>query len=553
MLQLCSCRNTLFVQPHPSETRSQQRVRRFLRPCEFSCSSPASRYIKELAERINSIESKLESEGSNLTHDEMERLFDSVRSNSQTANADDATRKRPFSSISTGDFVPTAPRQTAWGSDRAIQPSNGNPEGFNTATYGNGSLAPEPTPIKPDDAPSKPPSAPVDEPMPDTEEVPDIDEGLLHEYLSHVQPVYPILPHSKVRLQSLLAQAPAPIRQAFSTALLAAVQPSSGDVKLANALLNAWESSDSPRSQAANIVHAQTLLLLIIDADWRASSSLPFLISRAVALANTMKLWRYTPMVQASETDSDDLLCVRIWWSLILMDRWHAAGTGKPSQIPDSSSVAPPGLDNVLGEVCFHLIRLSKLLARTSFVLSTMDAGASTAHPVMAGILDDYIENYREDLPGHIEPASYPLVHLAYWHCRLLVSHLKPSAPPSETLWSTNELVSLLSANSQLRSPLINHFVSLVALSFTKLSKLESSREEAGKLIKEILDKPAGLWDSVREKLADLLRPASTAEATASQGLQHLADLATAHEGIAPGGEEISFGPSLASGYLEVQ
>jgi hypothetical protein len=182
-----------------------------------------------------------------------------------------------------------------------------------------------------------------------------------------------------------------------------------------------------------------------------------------------------------------------------------------------------------------------------------MDAGASTAHPVMAGILDDYIENYREDLPGHIEPASYPLVHLAYWHCRLLVSHLKPSAPPSETLWSTNELVSLLSANSQLRSPLINHFVSLVALSFTKLSKLESSREEAGKLIKEILDKPAGLWDSVREKLADLLRPASTAEATASQGLQHLADLATAHEGIAPGGEEISFGPSLASGYLEVQ
>jgi hypothetical protein len=171
----------------------------------------------------------------------------------------------------------------------------------------------------------------------------------------------------------------------------------------------------------------------------------------------------------------------------------------------------------------------------------------------MAAILADYIENYREDLPGHIEPASYPLVHLAYWHCRLLVSHLTPGAAPAETLWPTNELVTLLSANSQLRSPLINHFVSLVALSLNKLSKLESSREEAGKVIKEILDKPAGLWDSVREKLAEQLRPVSSVEATASQGLQHLADLATAHEVIAPGGDDISFGPSLASGYLEVQ
>ena len=62
-------------------------------------------------------------------------------------------------------------------------------------------------------------------------------------------------------------------------------------------------------------------------------------------------------MELASEADSDDQLCVRIWWSLVLMDRWHAAGTGKPAQIPDSSVVAPPGLDNILGEVCFHLIR----------------------------------------------------------------------------------------------------------------------------------------------------------------------------------------------------
>lgn len=168
--------------------------------------------------------------------------------------------------------------------------------------------------------------------------------------------MYPILPSNKGRLQELLAQCPSSVRTAFANAL-PAVTISSGDVKVASSLLNEWESSEAPHSLAANIVHAQTLLLLIIEADWRSSSTLPFLLARAVALANSMKLWRYTPMESASEPDSDDQLCVRIWWSLILMDRWHAAGTGKPAQIPDSSVVAPPGLENILGEVCFYLVR----------------------------------------------------------------------------------------------------------------------------------------------------------------------------------------------------
>lgn len=158
-------------------------------------------------------------------------------------------------------------------------------------------------------------------------------------------------------MQSLLAQSPSPIRTAFVSALLAVSHSPAGNAKLASSLLNDWESGDSAALQSGNIVHAQTLLLLIIDADSRASSSLPFLVARAVALANSMKLWKYTAVDSVSETDSDDQLCVRIWWSLVLMDRWHAAGTGKPSQIPDNSVVAPPGLVNILGEVCFHLTR----------------------------------------------------------------------------------------------------------------------------------------------------------------------------------------------------
>src|SRR5699024_248717 len=162
-------------------------------------------------------------------------------------------------------------------------------------------------------------------------------------------------------------------------------------------------------------------------------------------------------------------------------------------------------------------------------------------------ILNDYIENYREDLPPHVDAASYPLVHLAYWHCRLLVTLLTPGATAADTMWPTKEIVNLLSLNAQLRSPLTNHFVSLVALSLSRLVKSYSSHADATQLIKEITEKPAGgHWDGVRAKLAEYLRPASSLEATASQGLQHLADLATAHEGIVPGEGEVAFGPSLA-------
>ncbi|KAM5346479.1 hypothetical protein ACJ41O_009484 [Fusarium nematophilum] len=506
---------------------------------------PSKGYIKELADRIHSIENKLESEGGALSQEDLDRLF--VPDRPRQSQAEDANRKRPFSSISTNEFT-TPSRQTPWGSEHRIQPSPGA-EGY--TPYTNSSLAPQPSAIKPDATPSKPPVAAMDITMPDASEVPDIDEGILHSYLSSVQPVYPILPSTKSRLQELLAQCPSSVQTAFVNALPSVVS-AGGDTKLASSLLNEWESSETPHTQATNIVHAQALLLLIIDADWRSSPAHPFLLARAVALANSMKLWRYTPMESASEPDSDDQLCVRIWWSLILMDRWHSSGSGKPAQIPDSSVVAPPGLENILGEVCFYLTRLSKLLNRVSHVVSTLQPGSSTAEEPMAAILTDYIENYREDLPAHIEPASHPMVHLAYWHCKLLVALLIPGAPPAETMWPTKELINLLFTNSHLRSPLVNHFASLVAMSLTGLSKRESSREEATQLIKEIVEKPAGVWDGVREKLAEQTRPAAGVEATASQGLQHLADLATAHEGIAPGSDDIAFGPSLASGYLDV-
>ncbi|KAF9769333.1 hypothetical protein IL306_013264 [Fusarium sp. DS 682] len=495
---------------------------------------PSKGYIKELADRIHSIENKLESDGG-LSQDDIDRLFSTDRP--RQSQGEDSARKRPFSSISTNEFV-TPSRQMPWGSDNRMQASPGTSEAYSSYNNNN-SLAPQPAPMRPDSTPSKPPVAAMDVTMPDAHETVDIDESMLQS--------------TKGRMQALLAQCPTSVQNAFANALPAVVG-SGGDTKLASLLLMERESDETHATQATYIVHAQTLLLLIIDADWRSSPTLPFLLSRAVGLANSMNLWRYTPveLVLESDSDSDDQLSVRIWWSLILMDRWHATGKGKPPLIPDNSTVAPPGLEKILGDVCYYLVRLSKLLNRLWHAILSLQPGMSTAEEPIAHILGDYVENYREDLPAHILPTSHPVVHLAYWHCKLMVVLLTPGATPTETSWPTKEVINLLFANEHLRSPLVNHFVSLVAMSLAKLVKIDKSREEATQLIKDIVEKPNEMWNGVRDKLAEFLRPTSSMEVAASQGLQHLADLATAHEGIAPGGDDISFGPSLASGYLDM-
>jgi hypothetical protein len=166
---------------------------------------------------------------------------------------------------------------------------------------------------------------------------------------------------------------------------------------------------------------------------------------------------------------------------------------------------------------------------------------ASFSDRIVGSFFDAWIEDFREDLPPHVDPVSYPLLHLVYWHCRLLAYLLNPSARSSDIIWPVKELAGLLISNPQLSSPLNQHFIVLTMLCLLELAKVENTREEANRLLREYLDShPApSVWDNlIRERIADHWRPTTASapaaptktEAAASQGLQHLADLATAHE-----------------------
>ena len=139
-----------------------------------------------------------------------------------------------------------------------------------------------------------------------------------------------------------------------------------------------------------------------------------------------------------------------------------------------------------------------------------------------------------------------PVLHLAYWHIRLLSELLSPDRTqrPLNILQATKNMIGILAGNHDLLNPITHHFGTLAALGLAELQRFADTREEAAKLAKDILDysiAPSPWNAAVREKLAEqqqmlLARPGTAASAaggagTTSQNLQHLADLATAVDG----------------------
>jgi hypothetical protein len=114
------------------------------------------------------------------------------------------------------------------------------------------------------------------------------------------------------------------------------------------------------------LVYLQILLLLAIEAANRTPGttrghvglSQSVWLGSAVGLAYELKLHEYKPPL-TDDPDSDEKLGRRIWWSLVIMDRWHAASMSTPLLIPDSAVVLMPEDQSLLGESLYHLTRKS--------------------------------------------------------------------------------------------------------------------------------------------------------------------------------------------------
>ncbi|KAI0830018.1 hypothetical protein F5Y06DRAFT_208455 [Hypoxylon sp. FL0890] len=513
---------------------------------------PSKGYIKELADRINHIEGKLASEGNNVDN------LPDIDYFSPSGQPDENSRKRPYSSISGAEFAtPTSSRQGTWSSEpRQLQPYQ-TPAGNFRTPYNSNGLAPQPQ-SKPDSGVASHPAAAIDAVPCDPNQngaTRELDDGAFSGYLNVVHPCFPLLAGNRTRAEGQLTQCPPLLRDAFAEALYLTMQSfvsvpglyTNVDIGSITRMVTDWEADPTPRSPVMNLVHLQTLILTAIATDNYSIPSLKgehggpskaSLLGRAVGLAYSMRLHISSAEMSVDaqlQPDSNENIAIRAWWTLIMLDRWNAISTASPLFIPNDSVVILPSLNSILGEHVYHLARLSNILghfAPVALAPPKVLSPESGAAPILSSFFNLSIELFREILPESITPTTHPILHMVYWHCRLLAYLFQTNAKSTDILWPCKETVTLLLTNTQLLSPLNHHFFCLTTLSLIELSKAEKTREEAKTLLRNLLDAnlAPSTWDAViRDRIAEHLRP-STAQAAANQSLQHLADLATATE-----------------------
>ncbi|KAI1427888.1 hypothetical protein F5Y12DRAFT_125074 [Xylaria sp. FL1777] len=521
---------------------------------------PSKGYIKELADRIHHIEGKLANEGNLDTLTEL--LGGGRRESSEifspSAEHDENGRKRPYSSISGADFgTPNPSRQGTWNSEpRPIQPYQTPTNGLKGTPYSANGLAPRPL-AKPDvDTPSRT-AASLDEMPIDLNQsvhAKELINDAFGVYLSVVHPCFPFLAGSKQRVEAQLSRCPSLLQDAFIEAFYGTMQScvsapglyTTGDIGSATRVVAEWESDpSSPRNLLANLVHLQTLILMAIATDNYGPPSLKgehggpskaSILGRAVGLAYSMRLHLASLDASSQEPrdgDSDESIAIRTWWTLVMLDRWNALSTASPLFIPNDSVVILPGLVSVLGENVYHLTRLSNILghfAPVSLAPPQALSPDSGAVPILNSFFNLAVELFREVLPANITPSTHPILNLVYWHSRLLSYLFQTNARSKDVIWACKESVGLLLNNTALLSPLNHHFFSLTSLSLLELARPEKTREEVVPLLKDLLERnlAPSTWDGIiRDRITERLRP-STAQSTADQTLQHLAEMATA-------------------------
>jgi hypothetical protein len=196
-------------------------------------------------------------------------------------------------------------------------------------------------------------------------------------------------------------------------------------------------------SLSSNLLHMQTLLLLAINADKRAfapkqpesAQQIPSppgqeqgytsrfvggMIGAAWGCANDMKLGETNGVIRKrthdqmentaeglGDVDGEECLSRRAWWILVVLDRWRAASTSAMPLISDEKIYLKDTDRHVLGEVGYHLVRLSCVLGHIAEVpLSIM----SPDMPLNLGQLSRLLNGEVERVRAESRPITQPCV-----------------------------------------------------------------------------------------------------------------------------------------------
>ncbi|KAL1887621.1 Glucose-responsive transcription factor [Ceratocystis pirilliformis] len=478
---------------------------------------PNKGYIRELADRISGIEDKLV----------MERSL-----------------KRPCTDIAGEDDTPsTAGKENGWPESRSpISLSNNQRP---PPLYANQGLAPVPSSLAGQPTPAQPATA-----SPETQvsrscstidglacnnpgtalgvSALNINQQVMDGYLVTIHGLLPFLPDTLSGLEIHLLQCPIMLREAFTNALFAAVHSfptfdhiPAGDLVQANLKLVMWQLSDTSTQagiktvlSTSTLVYLQTLLLLAVQADNRPVGEHGVdkteILGRAVSTALSAKIYMFHP-AEGQPDDTNKAMRIRVWWCLVIMDRWHAIGFGTQSLIREEHTMASNVLQDILPANLYHLARLNPLLNLACTIITYMTdmlASGAKPHPAeiaLSSTLIPWAERFREDLPPGFTPATHPTLFLVYWHARLLAHLLDLRVTAGTLVWPCRELVAIIispmhAEHNALLTALTRHTIVLTSLVLRLLARSGSTpvAEEATRLVLDLTTSTGWAADMVR-------------------------------------------------------
>lgn len=481
---------------------------------------PSKGYIKELAERLNSLERQVHPPGQMQAqhHAEIQRVQQEMAENLRAQGVE-------FQMVSDPRAGDKRTYSMAQALNGPVAPTSG------ATTPMRQSQAPQMAPYPPQHPQHhQTPTAMIQQPQPfwrqggneirqdetavsfEVENATTIvnfdwDEGVIDEYFRLIHQTFPLLPNNKNRLRQRLAECPASLREAFLVALdcLMRTFPTTSlppNANYAQALKKAAEllakypfDNPSTHTNATNLVYLQTLLLMALESDnhgpatirGQAGPSRAEWLGRAAGVAGQLEInviRTSSQSVMEGDRDSEERLARRVWWVLFILDRWHASSTADLLKLPENSVVLLPEDQILLGESTYHLARLSFIIGHLAAILTTTKtpstdvmAPSNPASSLLGLTLAGEIDRFRESVESVW--GSLNLVHLSYHHCHLLIKRLNPNTEPTELVGHAVKVATVLNSPRTPVTPLNHHFGALAAMTLCELADVTKTRAEA--------------------------------------------------------------------------
>ncbi|GAQ42157.1 glucose-responsive transcription factor [Aspergillus tubingensis] len=508
--------------------------------CQFSRvpmkRGPSKGYIKELAERLHTLESQMQP---TMVHPDMPyQTMNEVSSPrayqdfSPPIDAGPIGRKRtysvfeglPSSSFAQAPFNPRSQNAFEAG-ESATDPCNPSVVNHTAPKSGNlfwstGNETDLPAGL---DIPEVPKQA-LDEDMTPL----DVDEGALNAYYQKIHPVLPILPHSKERLLELLHQCSREVQEIFLYSLLTVTRTNMDRMTNAFERVTSFDNAQDLllyytrqpamlRPAAINLIWLQTLLLMIVDCDSRGPDNFVMkdgvpkhtLIQSATKLGSDMaKAFGQLRTKRSSDpdVDSDANLVRRSWVSLALLSRWYAISVADYSVL-GTFEIGGREDERVLGSATAGiasystiLIDMVTLVAQEHNVCQTNTGLGRLVGANMVAGLERLAEvaDFRKPHENPDDGTSYgffqSLQNQLYWTSRLLIKRHIFVHSPYEIIYAAEEVMNELhkaSMQSRLATPFDLHSLALASMTLleaTVLPEYSNQCWEALKKLEEILD-----------------------------------------------------------------